>query len=188
MAAKERIGDRLKSARELAGHSIEDLARMADVSESTIRAIETDPTRSPPASSVFALSDALSVDARWLATGAGAGPVAPEQPSDAEFVTLVLEFESSADAAAKMQQIALYSSLGGGRVVALEAGKDIREICERHATKAIEDVRYLIQTFLTMKPEVQQAYMSEVRAIAKAHPRREKSSRSLDTAKDGLIK
>lgn len=165
------VGERVRESRVAASLSQERLAQLANVAQSTIGNVEADPTRGLTAEVIFAVSDVLGVDARWLATGKGHALAERKANPEAEFVTLVLQFEDRAEAILNMQQIGLYSTLGGGRVVAVEAGKDIREICERHVEKALNDVVYLIQGFASMSQDQRRNFLVTLREIAEKHPR-----------------
>lgn len=67
----ESFATRLKSARKRAGLTLKELA---DQSEVTLQVVWNYENRGddPPSKVLFLLADALSVDARWLATGRGA--------------------------------------------------------------------------------------------------------------------
>lgn len=71
------FGDRLAGAREAAGLSQADLSEQLGVKEATIDAWEND-IKEPRANRVQMLSGLLGVSLRWLLTGVGDGPDAPQ--------------------------------------------------------------------------------------------------------------
>lgn len=80
------FGDRLAGAREAAGLSQDALAEQLGVQIDSLDAWEND-LREPRANRLNMLSGLLGVSLRWLLTGIGEGPEAPEEadalPSDA---------------------------------------------------------------------------------------------------------
>lgn len=67
MNTKTTFGDRLRQAREEAGISQEALAKAVSMRQGAISLLERNINKSTV--NVFALADALGVDARWLGTG-----------------------------------------------------------------------------------------------------------------------
>lgn len=63
------FGIRIREAREALGLSQIELAQASSSAQTTISQLETGRRRDMSASDVFALADALRVDARWLVTG-----------------------------------------------------------------------------------------------------------------------
>jgi transcriptional regulator with XRE-family HTH domain len=63
------FAQRLKYARARAQMSQEELARKLDITKSAISKVEMGLTHDVVMTTLFAMADALSIDARWLATG-----------------------------------------------------------------------------------------------------------------------
>ncbi|MEN6081598.1 helix-turn-helix transcriptional regulator [Chromobacterium piscinae] len=76
------FSDRLRSAREKRGMSQEVLAARAGVSQSTISALELDPTRKPR--DLLKLAKVLMVAPQWLQYGKG--PREPEIPVEKVYI------------------------------------------------------------------------------------------------------
>lgn len=75
---------RLKLAREARGLTQVELAKVAGVPQQTISALETKQSSVTKADTLFLLSDALGVNARWLATGDGE----MDKPPSSELIDL----------------------------------------------------------------------------------------------------
>ncbi len=115
------FGDRLAGAREAAGLSRDDLAEQLGVLPDSLDAWEND-LREPRANRLNMLSGLLGVSLRWLLTGVGEGPDAPEDggavPKDAAAILSDIRKVRSdmAHSAEKLGQLEkkLRASLGGG--------------------------------------------------------------------------
>jgi len=68
------MGSRLRTLRELAGLSIDELADLADVARGTVWKIESRPDANPFTSTVERLARVLGCRVGWLAAGEGREP------------------------------------------------------------------------------------------------------------------
>lgn len=80
------FGDRLTAAREQAGISTVQISQLLGIRTSTWQSWEDDLSE-PRASQLSRLSGILNVSIRWLLTGEGAGPDAPEEVAPASSST-----------------------------------------------------------------------------------------------------
>lgn len=89
------FGDRLAGAREAAGLSQKDLARKLGIKLSTLRNWEDD-LNEPRANKLQMAAGVLGVSIRWLLTGEGDGPEAPDalRPLDADANAMLAEMRT----------------------------------------------------------------------------------------------
>lgn len=185
------IAKRLAGAREAAGLSIDRLAMKANVSSSTVRNLETDPTRVPTPEMLFALADVLKVDPRWLGTSqsrqAGSDvrpveapetpapealPAADEPPPKTEHVSVLLSFpdRGSLERAVRSDLVPL-TTLAGGTVVAVSAGHEATSAAINLAVeKELTRVRELILAFGSLTPQARADVLVKAERIAAEHP------------------
>ena len=116
------FGDRLAGARDAAGLTQEALAEQLGVLVDSVDAWEND-LREPRANRLQMLSGLLGVSLRWLLTGLGEGPVAPETEEEiskdagallSEIRTVRLEMAQAADKLGQLEK-QLRSALRSGK-------------------------------------------------------------------------
>jgi phage repressor protein C with HTH and peptisase S24 domain len=82
MVDMDTVGERIRAARESAGITQVELARLVGVSKVAISAIESGKTKSPTPSTLFKIADALGSDAARLAMGEHGGVVIRGEQSE----------------------------------------------------------------------------------------------------------